>query len=335
MKAAKAAIPIAFAVLAPITLIMGFSSADTETSAALNAKAAPSQYMRWVQQAGQECKEIPAPVIAAQIDSESGWNPKAKSDAGAEGISQMMPGTWKKWGQDVAHPDGTPKPDGIKDPYTPGDAIIAQGKLDCWLADKVTQLLKAGKATGDPVALTLAAYNAGLDSIKFYGGVPPFPKTQSYVKRITALTSQYTAVTSPGTGFGARVVAAADEWRGTPYQWGGNCSDPKTEIPMERCDCSSLVQYAVEQASNGTVLLPRTTQQQVETGKAVLPDQIKPGDAIYFDLSAKAPGYDHVGLYIGNGRMIHAPKTGSVVKYSDFVTDPYYSSKAQQIRRFG
>lgn len=335
---AKAIVPIGLAVLAPVTLLFAFGGDDTENAAAvLDAKAVPAQYLPWVQKAGQQCSVISAPLIAAQIEQESGWNPAAVSPAGAQGISQFMPGTWTTWGQDAASKDGAAKPDGIKDPFTAGDAIMAQAKYDCWLAGKVLKWLKAGKVTGDPVALTLAAYNAGPGAVEQSGGMPNIPETTGYVKNILQLITQYTAGTTTGTGFGAQVIKAAEKWRGTPYSWGGGTvAGPgygfAQGASIKGFDCSSLVQYAVYAASNGTVMLPRTTSVQVKAGKAVSAADIKPGDAIYFDLNGT--GYDHVGIYVGNGRMIHAPKTGDVIDYAD-LTDSYYSSRPQSIRRFG
>src|SRR5512139_2445880 len=68
-----------------------------------------------VRTAGGTCAAAPASVLAAQLEAESSWNPAARSPAGAQGIAQFMPGTWRQWGRDA---DG----DGRRSPWNPADA---------------------------------------------------------------------------------------------------------------------------------------------------------------------------------------------------------------------
>ncbi|MFG3363554.1 C40 family peptidase [Streptomyces sp. NPDC048156] len=98
---------------------------------------------------------------------------------------------------------------------------------------------------------------------------------------------------------------------GTPYQWGGTCSAPHGQDPMGRCDCSSLLQASYKV---GGISLSRTTYTQVKEGKAVSIDTLKPGDLLFTRGTAKAP--EHVGMFIGQGLVLQAPKTGDVVKIS-------------------
>jgi hypothetical protein len=108
---------------------------------------------------------------------------------------------------------------------------------------------------------------------------------------------------------------------GTPYQWGGSCTDPHGPVASKRCDCSSLVQQAYRSAG---VSLTRTTYTQIREGIAVPdPAQLRPGDLIFL------PG--HVGLYLGSGLVIHAPHTGDVVKIS--ALQPYWTSHFVTARR--
>jgi hypothetical protein len=106
---------------------------------------------------------VPMAVLAAQLYAESGFNPFARSGAGAEGIAQFMPGTA------VAY--------GLKNPYDPGAAIDAQAHL-------MSDLLRR---FGGKVALALAAYNAGAGAVERAGGLPPFAETRAYVARILGL----------------------------------------------------------------------------------------------------------------------------------------------------
>lgn len=96
---------------------------------------------------------------------------------------------------------------------------------------------------------------------------------------------------------------------GTMYQWGGSCTAPHGPDPMGRCDCSSLMQQAYAHAG---IKLTRTTYTQVNEGKAVPPKAMKPGDLIFSRGSAARP--EHVGMYLGEGLVIEAPRTGKSVR---------------------
>nr|WP_051823345.1 C40 family peptidase [Streptomyces sp. NRRL S-1448] len=98
---------------------------------------------------------------------------------------------------------------------------------------------------------------------------------------------------------------------GTAYQWGGSCTDPRGQDPMGRCDCSSLMQASYKA---GGVSISRTTYTQVKEGKAVSVDALKPGDLLFTRGTAAVP--EHVGMFIGQGLILQAPKTGDVVKIS-------------------
>ncbi|MFD5256861.1 C40 family peptidase [Streptomyces bobili] len=106
---------------------------------------------------------------------------------------------------------------------------------------------------------------------------------------------------------------AAIEWAmhqlGTLYQWGGSCTNAHGPDPMGRCDCSSLMQQAYAHAG---VTLTRTTYTQVNEGKAVSPAQLKPGDLIFSRGTAAQP--EHVGMYMGEGLVMEAPRTTKPVR---------------------
>ncbi|MFI2204804.1 C40 family peptidase [Streptomyces sp. NPDC020192] len=105
----------------------------------------------------------------------------------------------------------------------------------------------------------------------------------------------------------------AIEWAmhqlGTLYQWGGSCTAAHGPDPMGRCDCSSLMQQAYKHAG---ISLTRTTYTQVSEGKAVSPNALKPGDLIFSRGTAARP--EHVGMYIGSGLVIEAPRTTKPVR---------------------
>jgi cell wall-associated NlpC family hydrolase len=114
---------------------------------------------------------------------------------------------------------------------------------------------------------------------------------------------------SGATSKAAKALAFARAQTGKPYVWGA--SGPGSY------DCSGLTQAAWKAAG---VTLPRTTWDQVETGTTVSVDNAQPGDLVFFydDIS-------HVGIYLGDGMMIHAPKPGAYVREESIYYMPIHS----------
>ncbi|MET9105010.1 C40 family peptidase [Streptomyces zhihengii] len=106
-----------------------------------------------------------------------------------------------------------------------------------------------------------------------------------------------------------KAIAWAMQQLGTLYQWGGSCTNAHGPDPMARCDCSSLMQQAYAHAG---IHLTRTTYTQVGEGKAVSPSKLQPGDLIFSRGSAARP--EHVGMYMGEGLVIEAPRTTKPVR---------------------
>ncbi len=131
----------------------------------------PVKYAGLIKDAATRCPAISEELFAAQIHAESGFDPMAESPAGAQGIAQFMPYTWKHYGIDG---DG----DSVIDVWNPADAIHSAARLNC-INRKIVSVLD-----GPRLKNTLAAYNAGVGSVLEYGGIPPFPETQNYVERI-------------------------------------------------------------------------------------------------------------------------------------------------------
>ena len=123
---------------------------------------------------------------------------------------------------------------------------------------------------------------------------------------------------------GGSIASFAQQFTGTPYQWGGNSL--KTGV-----DCSGLVQQVYKHFG---ISLPRTTYAQIGVGKGVSMNQLKAGDLVFFDTDPKSAGADHVGIYIGNGMIIHAARPGEGVKI-DSLKSGYYESHFMGARRVG
>lgn len=157
-RAVRAALTVA------VVLLAGCSAAQV---------VVPADHVESLRSAGRECRGISAAVLAAQIEQESGWDATAVSSQGAQGIAQFMPETWGRWGRDL-------NGDGRADPFNADEAIDAQARLMCFLLRET----RSSDVPGDHVELALAAYNAGLGPVMEYSGIPPYPETQEYVRRI-------------------------------------------------------------------------------------------------------------------------------------------------------
>lgn len=113
---------------------------------------------------------------------------------------------------------------------------------------------------------------------------------------------------------GQDIVNTARGALGVPYVWGGNDLG-------KGVDCSGLVQQTFLQYG---ISLPRVTYDQINVGSSVSIDKLYAGDLVFFDTDRGRTGPDHVGIYIGGGKFIHAPRPGSSVKISS-LSDSYYA----------
>ena len=127
--------------------------------------------------------------------------------------------------------------------------------------------------------------------------------------------------TSKPTALGPRAVKLAKDQLGKPYQWGAAGPD--------KFDCSGLVQYVY---SNLGVPLPRVSGQQAGAGVHVDREDLQPGDLVFFRLSGTR--IDHVGIYVGRGRFVHAPSKGSPVRF-DSLNNTWWRGKFRGGRRVG
>jgi len=116
-------------------------------------------------------------LVVAMILAESHFNPNATSHSGAMGLGQLMPGTARSLGVD--------------NPYDPvqnlgGSINYLRSRLDTF-ADKA---LPGGALSFEQVSLAMAAYNAGVNKVKKYNGIPPYTQTQNYVRKVTSIYQQ-------------------------------------------------------------------------------------------------------------------------------------------------
>lgn len=290
----------------------------------LNKGAVPGWAVQPLLDAAKTCPEITAPILAAQNETESTWNPDAyNEDSQATGLSQFIPSTWAAYGADG---DG----DGKADPRNPADAIKTQAVYLCHLVDFV----KSTKGlNGEIVDLALAAYNAGPGNVQKYGGIPPFQETTNYVTKIRRLANtKYADVTRTPTGATGRagpVIQKAAEHAGkTMYSWGGGTLNGPSggsspDVGVIGFDCSSLVRYAYYQGTGQAITLPRVADDQYNATKSqsIAVADLQPGDLLFWGQGTM----HHVALYIGNGRMIEAPQSGQKITETNIRTNGDYA----------
>lgn len=248
----------------------------------LAARDIPPLLLATYQQAAATCPGLPWPVLAAvgKVESDHNRPPGQVSPAGAEGPMQFLPATWVEYGTDG-------NADGRADPFEPADAIPAAAQYLC-----------AHGAARDLTA-AVASYLCGDDAHCQARAQQP----GGYAARVLEWAGRYADPTSPAGPVATRAVQVALVQVGTPYLWGG-------ETPGVGFDCSGLVQHAYATAG---VDLPRTAQAQHDAGP-LLPAGTapQPGDLVFFGVSSSR--ITHVGIALGNGRMVDAPHSGALVR---------------------
>ncbi|GAB3806256.1 glycoside hydrolase family 19 protein [Micromonospora zhanjiangensis] len=144
-----------------------------------------------IKAAAKECDLISPAILAAQIEVESGFTPDKVGPNGEQGISQLPPDVFTKYGKDDDN-------NGRTSALDIADSIHAQARYLCALAKDLKKLLDEKKLTGDLLTLTLFAYRAGLDAVTKSGGgqlVDP----QSYPVQVRSRFKKYlTDAPSPG-----------------------------------------------------------------------------------------------------------------------------------------
>jgi soluble lytic murein transglycosylase-like protein len=154
--------------------VLSGQTAGASASLGAGAPAAAAPYAADIQAASQKYN-VPTGLIEAVIQQESGFNPNAQSGAGAGGLMQLMPATASGLG--------------VTNVYDPAQSIDGGTH---YLRDQLDRF-------GGNVQLALAAYNAGPGAVATYGGVPPYPETQSYVSDVLQNYARYSSGSAPTT----------------------------------------------------------------------------------------------------------------------------------------
>lgn len=175
------------------------------------------------------------------------------------------------------------------------------------LAGSVRGVLVAGAVAAGAVVLTATPALAqpinipGIGAIEIPGQLPAAPQSPS---------APSVGPAPLASSHGTQALRAAESKLGSPYVWGA--TGPNS------FDCSGLVQWAYKQVG---ISVPRTTYDQANAGSPVSKSDLQPGDVVLFS------GAEHVGIYQGNGRVVHAPTEGQPVKSTPVDAMPFYSAR--------
>ncbi|MEU7004185.1 NlpC/P60 family protein [Nonomuraea sp. NPDC046570] len=272
-----------------LVLPLGLIFVTAEGSLGCGAAAAydiPPDYLWLYQQAGRRYGiswQVLAGIGKAESDHGRGAATGIRSEAdaaGAMGPMQFLGSTWASYGVDG---DG----DGRRDVYDPADAIFSAARY-----------LKANGAPDD-----------------LYRAIWHYNHADSYVRQVMVYARGYSAEVGAEFCFDAvlptavagRVLAYARQQLGKPYRWGA-------EGPGS-FDCSGLAMRAYQYAG---LAIPRVTYQQWKHGTRIPVGQEQPGDLIFMRMGPAGPR--HVGIVVTPGHMIHAPRTGDVVRRASYTT---------------
>jgi peptidoglycan DL-endopeptidase CwlO len=287
------------------------------------AKSIPADYLTWYKQVGQQYG-VPWTILAGigTVESDNGRDPATGVHSGDNGFGAAGPmqigiggAAGNTWGGAPVHPASQvvqgvatdENGDGTASVYDPPDAIAGAAKY--LLAASVqtnpsaaifsynhlqsyvqSVLMYAGQYAGGNFSVASAQMPSGSSAagcVQTAGGVP--------------------AIQAP-TQAVAAAITFAEQQLGKPYLWGGTGPDA--------FDCSGLVMMAYRAAG---ISIARTSQAQWASETKVPASQVQPGDLVFFagsDGTVTDPG--HVGLVIGNGKMIEAYATGFPIRMSSY-----------------
>lgn len=232
----------------------------------------------------------------------------------AVGPFQFLPATFRTYGKDG-------NADGVISPHNADDAAASAAVYLCGNGRDLTdrEQLRAALHTYNASWAYVDDALSGIGRYDALGAVPALP-----------------------SGNAAGVIQAALAQQGLPYSWGGGGpSGPTTGIccspdgqdgrTVTGFDCSGLTQYAFSTAG---IKLPRTAAAQAGTGQRIPAaagfGALQPGDLVFYGYSPTADStIHHVGIYLGDGKMINAPRPGKPVRVDPVTAMPDYAGGAR------
>jgi len=192
--------------------------------------------------------------------------------------------------------------------------------------DPVPVFTPAELSSHAPIAVTAAA-NTLLNTVKTTSNNAALMQVveSSYAAAISSgnksgLSGLATVRHSPSASAVQKLLGEGLMYIGVPYRWGGSS-------PITGMDCSGLVQLVFRNSVG--IDLPRTALEQSAQGSRVSVRELKPGDLVFFNTMGE--NISHVGIFVGNGKFLHAPTTGKLVRidklYSKFWAQRYITAR--------
>ncbi len=176
-------------------------------------------------------------------------------------------------------------------------------------------LLAAGQVTAAPESTEAARSDAVLTLLKEKGLLPNTAQLSAQIDANPMVQQVRDTATD--------LVLSAMNFLGVRYRRGGNTAE-------QGFDCSGFTRYVFEN-SVGLVLPRRADQQAKEAGlKDIKPEELRPGDLVFFNTMRRA--FSHVGIYVGEGKFIHAPRVGAEVRVED-MRQAYWVKRFNGARR--
>ncbi len=152
---------------------------------------------------------------------------------------------------------------------------------------------------------------------------PPAPWTAQVRGQLAGLGQSVASQAHDVAGHASDLVAAATGFLGVPYRRGGSSAETGF-------DCSGFVRSIFQQTRG--LLLPRRAVEQAASTEKIDQRELQPGDLVFFNTMRRA--FSHVGIYVGDGKFIHAPRSGASVRVEDMQAS-YWKKRFNGARRVG
>ena len=173
-----------------------------------------------------------------------------------------------------------------------------------------------------------AVANANASLINSNGASPSNSITNSTnsssngaINFVANFTNQLDKASQAVTDTASGLVTTAFGFLGVPYKFGGT----NTETGI---DCSALVMLIYKESLG--MVLPRTAAEQAKASQSIDEKDLKPGDLVFYNTMKRT--FSHVGIYIGDGKFIHAPRTGAIVRVEE-MDQTYWKKRFDGARR--
>lgn len=171
------------------------------------------------------------------------------------------------------------------------------------------------------VALFAAAALAGPAAVWADEPVPPATGVEAVAAAAAPWVQRLQSVGSETGAVATQLIDTALGLVGVPYRMGGSS-------PQAGFDCSGFVRYVY--AHTLGLVLPRRAAEQAQAATPVAREELRPGDLVFFNTMRRA--FSHVGVYLGDGKFVHAPSKGDRVKVSD-LNERYWARRYDGARR--